>query len=648
MAAAVVAIGLLGIPAVGALAASTAGPAGCQIASGSWPMYQGGPDHSADACSSITAGNVATLRPAWYFATPGAVSATPAVSGGSVYIGESTGLLYDLNQATGAKEWTFDVTAPQSCFVDQPHPFADKHNVSFGKIPSSAAVADVRGTRIVYVGGGGSLFAINAATGRCVWAQDTDPAQPTSSIEVESSPVVDTSSSPPEVLVGNDDNSSAGIAVTGLMAFNAATGALLWKYEPERDLALTPAEFCGSDARALSWGDGASTSGCTPDVPGLAPNSTAFADACGDVWGSPALDTRFVDPVGKNSFQGSSPRPPAGWEPKQITTRGRPAGDGLVVFGTGNCSADPLPATATAHGDYVDNQAVFALDPVTGARVWNFVAPYDQYDNNPQEPWAGDDDFGSSAMLAQLSRSALPAATCPPTGSTTGLVVEGSKSGYAFGICERTGKKVWSVQAAQPGQLAPALTGAIGGFIGSPALGSSGGAPTAFFTSAIPLPFSNDGIREPNSGDTNISHCPGPGLSNLPLLPVCPDLSMLDNPSRLVSLHAIDVATGRVDWQAASLPSYAAASYTNGVVFDPQTTGFGVVAYDAGTGIPLGAFPLGAAPSSAAAIAGNSIFIGAGLEEQAVDGQVIPPQALGVWSFSTTATAPKISLPPLP
>lgn len=36
-------------------------------------------------------------------------------------------------------------------------------------------------------------------------------------------------------------------------------------------------------------------------------------------------------------------------------------------------------------------------------------------------------------------------------------------------------------------------------------------------------------------------------------------------------LTAVDAATGTVDWQAASVPAYAATSYTNGVVFAPET-----------------------------------------------------------------------------
>ena len=629
-------VALLGGPAVGAALASAPGspPAACGVAPGAWPMFQGAPDHSADACSTINRSNVATLKKAWMFPTPGAVSATPAVAGGDVFVGDATGLFYALDQGAGSKKWTFDALSPQPCFLDQADPYTEKHQSGFGTFASSAAVATLDGETTVFVGGGGSLFALDAGTGKCLWAEDTDPAQPTSAIEIESSPVVDTSVSPPEVLVGNDDNSSSGIAVTGLMAFNAMTGALLWKYEPERDATLTPSGFCGSTALALSWGDGAAVSPpCTPTVPDLAPNSASFADACGDVWSSPALDTRFEDPDGENSFQGSA-SPPAGWSPRQITASGGASEDGLVVFGTGNCSASPNPSAAVAHGDYVDNQGVFALDPLTGVRVWDFVAPYDTYDNNPNEPWAGDDDFGSSAVLARVGSGSVPSAECRGNAGTTGIVVEGAKSGYAYGICEATGRKLWSVQAAQPGQLSQDLIGSAGGFIGSPALGSVNGAPTAFFTSAIPLPFSNDGIRMPGDGDSNISSCPGPGLSSLPAPPACPDPSIAGDPSRIVSLHAVDVATGRVVWQAPSLPAYGAASYTNGVVFDPQTTAFSVTAYDAGSGTPLWAYPLVAAPTSGVAVVGNSIFLGAGQALGSEAGQTLPPQQLGVWSFS--------------
>lgn len=609
-------------------------PPGCATSSGAWPTYQGDPARSADACSSITAANVKSALPAWFFPTAGDVTATPAVAGGSVYVGDATGVFYALSQSTGKETWKFDATSPQSCFLDQANPHAAAHEAGFGAITSSASVVTVAGTPTVYVGAGGAVFALDARTGRCLWAQDTDPAHPASALEVESSPVVDTAVDPPEVLVGNDDNGVPGLAATGLMAFNAQTGALLWKYEPERDVTLTPAEFGGSDALTLSCGDGAADPAhCAPAaIPGLAPNTAAYADACGDVWSSPTLDTSFTDPAGSNTFEGSGTQP-AGWSPKVITSGGIASPDGLVLFGTGDCAADPTPATAKAHGDYAYNQSIFALDPVTGVRVWSFVEPYNVYDNNPNQPGGGDDDFGSSPLLTAVPAADIrSSAACPGAGGTTPLVIEGAKDGFAYGLCEATGATVWSNQIGQPGQLNQATVGSIGGYIASPALGADKGKATVFFDAAIPLPFTNDGIF--GSGDTNISSCPGAVLHRLPLLPVCPDLSLAEHPSRLLPVTAVDAATGKVDWKAASVPTYAATSYTNGIVFAPQTTAFSILAYAAGTGALVWAFPLGAAPSSAAAIAGRGLYIGAGTSFGTVGGKEFPPQATGVWGFT--------------
>lgn len=664
--AAALVFGLVAGPAMTALSvadaagAPTALPAaGRCSASGAWPEFQGDATRSGNACSSLDRSNVTQLKPAWFVGTKGAVTDTPAVNFGRVFAGDYSGTVYSVDQTTGLEQWTFDTTAPQTCFVDAASRHTDSHSAGFGQIPSSPATAVIGSHRVLYVAAGGSLYALNAETGSCLWAVDSDPGKPSNSIEIESSPLIDTAVNPPEVLIGNDDNSGAGQGVTGLMAFNAATGALLWKYEPERDLTLTPSEFGGSEALTLSCGDGSPNVYCSPArIADLAPNSTAYADACGDVWSSPALDAAYRDPGGLNTFEGSGSSAPAGWYPKRITTTGAPNAldrpDGLVVFGTGNCAANPTPATALAHGDYVDNQAIFALDPVTGVRVWNFVEPYNQYDNNRNEPGGGDTDFGSSPIVAAVPATAVKNGACPvdPTRTaadasrTSTLVIEGAKSGFAYGICAATGRDVWSVQAAQPGQLSPDFVGSIGGFLGSPSMGESNGKPTVFFTSAVPTPFTNDGLRQLNDGDSNISSCPG--LSGAPLLPACPDLGILNDPQRLVSLHAVDAATGAVDYQAPSLPTYAPSTYTNGVVLLPDSTAGGVAAFDADSGNPIWAFPLAAVPASGASIAGNSIFLGTGETDGTAMGESVPPQATGIWSFSTNPGSVTITPPPAP
>ncbi|HMC38489.1 MAG TPA: PQQ-binding-like beta-propeller repeat protein, partial [Acidimicrobiales bacterium] len=142
-----------------------------------------------------------------------------------------------------------------------------------------------------------------------------------------------------------------------------------------------------------------------------------------------------------------------------------------------------------------------------------------------------------------------------------------------------------------------------------------------------------------------VSSCPA--LSQLPLLPACPDLTILNDPQRLVSLHAVDAATGVVVDQIPTLPTFTASTYTNGVVFLPDSLAGGVAAFNADTGAPLWAYPLGSVPASGAAIAGDSIFLGSGEGEGGVPGQALPPQLSGIWSFSTNPTELSVT-PPSP
>ena len=607
-------------------------------------MYQQDAAHDGSGCSSLTTASALTLRPEWFASTAGAVTAEPVVADDTVYVGDSTGIFHAVNQSTGATRWTFATTVAHSCFVDKTNPSTDRHTGGFGSITSSASVvAGIHPT--IYFGGGATLYALDAATGACDWAQDLDPDSATSNLEVESSPVVDTSVSPPEVIIGDDDNSGAGRQVTGLLAFNADTGALLWRYEPERDVTLYPSEFDGSDALTLSCGDGSANPFCTTtDVPGIGPNNAKWADACGDVWSSPVLDTSFIDPAGDNTYESVTPQATADpvWRPERITATGRPARDGLVVVGTGNCGADPTPSTSYSHDDYAHGEGDFALDAVSGVRVWNWFEPANIYNtDNPDPAGGGDDDFGSSPVLttipdADFSGHADP---CPSFWGSTTLVIQGSKSGFAYGktASARVGAPRCGVQSAQPGQLSPNLVGSVGGFIGSPSLGSSAGRPTAFFDSAIPLPFAGDGLTETSTTDTKSegASCPTITLPELPLLSVCPDPTLATDPARLLAVQALDAATGRIVWRAAAGPSYGATTYANGVVFAASTTTFSLIAYDADNGLPLWHFPLGAAAASGATIVGQNVIVGSGLSEKEVDSTTIPPGDNGIWCFTT-------------
>jgi len=241
--------------------------------------------------------------------------------------------------------------------------------------------------------------------------------------------------------------------------------------------------------------------------------------------------------------------------------------NGLIFFGVGNCNS------TTAVGPEVgDGEAIVAISLDGGLLQWRF---------RPRKPDNGLDlDFGSSPQL-------LPG----------GSVGEAGKDGTYYSFTRVAGTPAWSSHVT--------VGSDIGGFIGSPALGLVTGAPAIFAPSAIPI--------STVKGTTQKSIREG-----------------LTHPTRVMALHAIDVATGTDLWDAPMpLPSYAAVTYGNGVVFLPNTFGFQMQAFQANRGLPLWAFPLGAAPSSAAAIVGSAIYFGAG-----TTGAGLPLSNVGgIWSF---------------
>lgn len=551
LAAAVAGGGVLALTALPGAGSAAPAPAAC---SRDWPMYQHDASRTGAACApGVTTADVEALLPGWRARTDSPVTATPTVADRHVFAGDAGGIFHALDRTTGAQQWTFDVTSPSNgCRA------ADHHRVAYGEITSSAAVAPLAsGRQLVIFGGGGTLYALDSATGACVWHRDLDPQNPASRMEIESSPVVVAIHGQGlRVFVGSDSNEDPnGSAPPGVQAFDAATGDLQWKYEPE----------AGSTGRVVDNLD--------------APSDT---NGCGDVWASPA-----VDPTADQ-------------------------GHGLVVFGTGNC-----PTRSTLDG-------IVAVDATTGHQVWRFTEPSNDYTGTGYAD-GGDTDIGSSPIITTVG--------------TTPAVIEASKSGFVYAVAEnpdpatRAAKLLWSTQAAQPGQLGDQFGGAVGGFIGSAALGAAalpglGAARSTWFAaSAITTPLSSRATSTDPAApvpDTSLA-CVDEGHGYAPTVatPAC-------DPLRAASLHAVDATTGAVRWQEpVSLPSYSAVTYAGGVVFAPSTTGFQLDAYDAGTGARLWSFPLGAAVASGAAVAGPAVYVGSGISE----GGSAVPGIDGVWAF---------------
>lgn len=233
-----------------------------------------------------------------------------------------------------------------------------------------------------------------------------------------------------------------------------------------------------------------------------------------------------------------------------------------VFFGTASCSVDGITTGERMWSVRLDN----------GALVWSYAPP------RISTRW--DDDFGSSPNV-------LPG----------GMVGEGSKDGWYYAVDEGRdpatgGPHVrWATQVGEPGHATEDF--AIGGVLGTPAVGTVNGEPAIFITTAISLPN-----EQPLDS--------GPSL----------DRSVVDEPQRMLSLHAVRVSDGKVLWrQPVSRQSYGAPTVANDVVLVPSTFDFSLDLFAADTGLPLGQLPLFGAPASAPVSVGNSVYLGVGTGE---------------------------------
>lgn len=262
-------------------------------------------------------------------------------------------------------------------------------------------------------------------------------------------------------------------------------------------------------------------------------HGSGTGDGCGGVWGTPAVDV---------------------------------ARD-VVILGTSSCglnAADP---------DDVAGEKLFGVRLSTGAELWRY---------SPPRPWGSqvDDDFGASPQLFTVGTDLVAGA--------------GSKDGWYYARDALTGAFRWAKQIGQAGHLSEGF--AVGGILGSPALGVARGRPTLFITTAISTPFA----APPDRGS----------FESL-------DLSLADDPARLLSIHAVDAATGKLVWRSPlTRQTYGHPTYANGVVFVPSTVGLAIEAFEANTGVPLWrSVPLNGAPSSGVAVTDAGIFVGAGTRQ---------------------------------
>ncbi len=162
-----------------------------------WPTYGHDAQHTFHGRTTLTPSTVKTLKVAWFFPTGDAVTATPTVVHGTVYVGSWDGYFYALDLETGAIRWKYKLS-PQDAV--SPYPGMNPRTASSdgGLVTSSAWYQPGDGKRpnLVIFGGGYTLYALNASTGSLYWRQDYTgrPEQPPNPNEdgtrIFSSPVV--------------------------------------------------------------------------------------------------------------------------------------------------------------------------------------------------------------------------------------------------------------------------------------------------------------------------------------------------------------------------------------------------------------------------------------------------------------------------
>ena len=501
-----------------------------------WASFRNGPgNHGASSCDEIGLTNVATLVPHQLYRTRDSVTSTPAVVDGTLYVGAWDGTFYAFDtQTLGLGDPSLAGGPVPTIEPKWTFEIDDDNDVSFGRIVSSPTVTDIAGTRVVLFAGGATVYALDAATGLPLTQLCLDPRS-------------DALAAPAGRCGGSADDIEVESSPIVVPHPDESVRILIGQDNHNRPgLGRTGVVKIRLKKLDSAWS-------MTPEWkfdpearvaydedgegPDFLTHLSGSGDGCGGVWGTPAVD--FDHDV--------------------------------VVFGTSSCNR--TPAGGVMNTEDVAGEKVYAVHYSTGEELWRY---------NPPRPYGSrtDDDFGASPQLFTVGGSLVAGA--------------GGKDGWYYAIDVASGALRWATHMGQSGHASSGL--AIGGVLGSPAVGVANGKPALFVTTAISTP-----VGAPLDQGS----------------PQSLDTSLAEDPGRMLSIHALDASTGAIIWRSPlTRQTYGHPTYANGIVFVTSTVGFSVEAIDANTGIPLWrSNPLNGAPSSGVALTDKGIFVGAGTRQ---------------------------------
>jgi len=223
-----------------AIVLATAGaPLGAAASQAPWLQFRRSGSNNA-----VVAGS---LRARWTFETGAPISASPAISGGVVYLGNNAGRVVALDARTGRLRWSAHFRA---AVMAQPLVYGGSVVVGVGDASNR-----MRGEEVLHVGGNANaLVALDAATGRRRWAfalagsgmptpavvggtlvqpngnGDVVGLDPRTGARRYVRPVGSIASMSAALPIGPDVYVGAGQDQGGVFAIRASDGTLLWRH----------------------------------------------------------------------------------------------------------------------------------------------------------------------------------------------------------------------------------------------------------------------------------------------------------------------------------------------------------------------------------------------------------------------------------